>query len=65
MNIGSQMPASVSQSDPLKQSVDISLMRKTRDLMEGQATQLLQGLPQAKQDAVAHPYLGQRIDIRY
>lgn len=65
MNIGSQIPASISQNDPLKQAVDVQLMRKTRDMAEQQTQQLLASMPKTQVEQATHPHLGQRIDIRF
>ncbi len=65
MNIGAQIPASVSQTDPFKQAVDVQLIRKTRDLAQQQAQDLLQNMPKQQPQQAQHPHLGQRIDIRF
>ena len=65
MNIGSQVPASISQNDPLKQAVDVQLMRKARDMAQQQTQQLLDSMPKAQTQMAQQPHLGQRIDIRF
>jgi len=67
MNIGSIIPASISQSDPLKQAIDVQLMRKSKEMSQQQEQIILDALPKSPQQsqAATHPYLGQRIDIRF
>ncbi len=64
MNIGSQIPASISQNDPVKQAVDIQLMRRTKDMAQQQSQAILDAMPKTP-NTPTHPYLGQRIDIRF